>query len=80
MLAPTYFGSSLQLSGSFWIRLRYMKIQIGLVVYHITLVKWPVYLNIVVKFVVLNHDTLTHRPLNQRCMIYHQIDLHLHVN
>jgi succinate-acetate transporter protein len=33
MLAPTYFGSSLPSSGSFWIRLSYMKIQIDLVVY-----------------------------------------------
>jgi hypothetical protein len=35
ILAPTSFGSSLPLSGSFWIRLGYMKIQIDLVVYHI---------------------------------------------
>jgi hypothetical protein len=33
-LAPTCFGSSLPLSGSLWIRLSYMKIQIDLVVYH----------------------------------------------
>jgi hypothetical protein len=42
MLAPTCFGSSLPSLGSCWIRLRYMKIQIGLVVYHIMLVKWSV--------------------------------------
>jgi hypothetical protein len=35
MLAPTCFGSSLPSSGSFWIRLSYMKIQIDMVVYHI---------------------------------------------
>jgi hypothetical protein len=33
-LAPTCFGSSLPSSGSFWIPLSYMKIQIDLVVYH----------------------------------------------
>jgi hypothetical protein len=33
--APTCFGSRLPSSGSFWIRLSYMKIQIDLVVYHI---------------------------------------------
>jgi hypothetical protein len=32
-LAPTCFGSSLPSSGSFWIRLNYMKIQINMVVY-----------------------------------------------
>jgi hypothetical protein len=36
MLAPTCFGSSLPSSGSFWIRLSYVKIQIDMVVYHIT--------------------------------------------
>jgi hypothetical protein len=41
MLAPTCFGSSLPSSGSFWIHLRYVKIQIDMVVYHIMLVKWP---------------------------------------
>jgi hypothetical protein len=46
--APTCFGSSLPSSGSFWIRLSYMKIQIGLVVYHIMLVKWPVCPSVVV--------------------------------
>jgi hypothetical protein len=46
---PTCFGSSLPSSGSFWIRPRYMKIQISLVVYHIMLVKWPVYRSVVVK-------------------------------
>jgi hypothetical protein len=35
MLAPTCFGSSLPYSGSFWIRLSYVKIQIGMVVYHV---------------------------------------------
>jgi hypothetical protein len=35
MLAPTCFGSSLPSSGSFCIRLSYMKIQIDLVVNHI---------------------------------------------
>jgi hypothetical protein len=34
MLAPTCFGSSLPSSGSFWIRLSYVKIQIDMV-YHI---------------------------------------------
>jgi hypothetical protein len=42
MLAPTYFSSCLPSSGSFWIRLSYVKIQIDMVVYHIMLVKWPV--------------------------------------
>jgi hypothetical protein len=35
MLAPTCFGSDLQSSGSFWIRLSYVKIQINMMVYHI---------------------------------------------
>jgi hypothetical protein len=39
ILAPTCFGSSFPSSGSFWIRLSYMKIQIDSVVYHIVLVK-----------------------------------------
>jgi hypothetical protein len=34
-VAPTCLGSSLPSSGSIWIRLSYMKIQIDLVVYHI---------------------------------------------
>jgi hypothetical protein len=33
MLAPTCFGSSLPSSGSFWIRMSYVKIQIDMVVY-----------------------------------------------
>jgi hypothetical protein len=33
MLAPTCFGSSLPSSGSFWIRLSYVKIQICMVGY-----------------------------------------------
>jgi hypothetical protein len=37
MLVSTCFGSSLSSSGSFWIRLSYIKIQIDLVVYHIML-------------------------------------------
>jgi hypothetical protein len=53
MLAPTCFGSSLPSSGSFWIRLSYVKIQIDMVVYHIMLVKWPVCRNVVVQSVVL---------------------------
>jgi hypothetical protein len=51
--ALTCIGSSLPSSGSFSIRLSYMKIQIGLVVYHIMLVKWPVCRSVVVPFVVL---------------------------
>jgi hypothetical protein len=35
MLAPTCFGNSLPSSGSFWICLSYVKIQIDMVVYHI---------------------------------------------
>jgi hypothetical protein len=35
MLASTCFGSSLPSSGSFWIRLSYVKIQIDMVVYYI---------------------------------------------
>jgi hypothetical protein len=35
MLVPTCFDSSLPSSGSFWIRLSYVKIQIDMVVYHI---------------------------------------------
>jgi hypothetical protein len=35
MLAPTCFCSSLPSTGSFWIRLSYVKIQIDMVVYHI---------------------------------------------
>jgi hypothetical protein len=50
MLAPTYFGSSLPSSGSFWIRLSYVKIQIDMVVYHIM---WLSGLCVVVQSVVL---------------------------
>jgi hypothetical protein len=50
MLAPICFGSSLTSSGSFWIRLSCLKIQIGLVVYHIT---WLSGLCVVVQSVVL---------------------------
>jgi hypothetical protein len=39
MLASICFGSSLPSSGSFWIRLSYVQIQIDMVVYHI-LVMW----------------------------------------
>jgi hypothetical protein len=53
MLAATCFGSSLPSSGSFWIRLSYVKIQIDIVVYHIMLVKWPVCRSAVVPSVVL---------------------------
>jgi hypothetical protein len=53
MLAPTCFGSSLPSSGNFWIRLSDMKVQIDLVVYHITLVKWSVCRNVVIQYVVL---------------------------
>jgi hypothetical protein len=35
MLAPTCFGSSLQSSGNFWIRLSYVQIQIDMVAYNI---------------------------------------------
>jgi hypothetical protein len=70
ILAPTYFGSSLSSSGSFWIRLSYTEIQIDLVVYQIMLVKWQVWRRVVVP---------AHRPLNQHYMIYHQIDLYFHV-
>jgi hypothetical protein len=38
ILASTCFGTSLPSTGSFWIRLSYMKIQIDLVIYHIKLV------------------------------------------
>jgi hypothetical protein len=48
ILASICFGSSLPSSGSFWIRLSYMKIQIDLVVYHIMMVKWPVCRSVVV--------------------------------
>jgi hypothetical protein len=61
--APTCFGSSLPSSGSFWIRLSYMKIQIGLVLYHIMLVKW--HMPSAGKHNRRNHNTLAHRPLNQ---------------
>jgi hypothetical protein len=54
--APTCFGNILPSSGSFWIRLSYMKIQIGLVVYHIMLVKWPVCRSVVGPSVRRNHD------------------------
>jgi hypothetical protein len=53
ILVLTCFGSSLPSSGSFWIRLSYMKIQIGLVVYHTMLDKRPVCRSIVVPSVVL---------------------------
>jgi hypothetical protein len=66
ILAPTCFDCSLPSSGSFWIRLIYIKIHIDLVVYHITDNR-------------VNHDTPAHRPLNQHYMIYHQINLHFHV-
>jgi hypothetical protein len=39
ILAPTCFGGSLPSSGSFWIRLSYVKIQIDMVVYHTVLFK-----------------------------------------
>jgi hypothetical protein len=52
--ASTCFGSSLPSSMSFRIRLSYMKIQIGLVVYHIKLVKWPVCQSVVVTVRTLN--------------------------
>jgi hypothetical protein len=51
--APTCIGSSLSSSWSFSIRLSYMKIQIGFVVHHIMLVKWPVCWSVVVPSVVL---------------------------
>jgi hypothetical protein len=35
MLAPTCFSISLPSSGSFWIHLSYVKMQIDMVVYHI---------------------------------------------
>jgi hypothetical protein len=53
-LAPTCFGINLPSSGSFRIRLSYMKIHIDLVVYHIMFRR--------------NHDTPAHRPLNQHYM------------
>jgi hypothetical protein len=53
MLAPTCFGSSLLYSGSFWIRLSYVQIQIDMVVYHIMWLKWPVCRSVVVPSVVL---------------------------
>jgi hypothetical protein len=77
-LAPSCFGSSLPSSGSFWIRLSYMKIQIDLVVYRIILVKWPVCWSVVVSW-RWTHNTPAHTPLNQHYMIYHQIDLYFHV-
>jgi hypothetical protein len=93
ILAPTCFGSSLPSSGNFWIHLSCMKIQIDLVVYHIMLVMWPVCWSVAPSVSLpaeciccetrkhnrLNHNTPAHRPLNQRYIIYHQIDLHFHV-
>jgi hypothetical protein len=49
ILAPTCCGSSQPSSGSFWIRLSYIKIQIDLVVYSRVLVKWPVCRSVVVQ-------------------------------
>jgi hypothetical protein len=51
--AATCFSNSLSSSGSVWICLSYMNIHIDLVVYHIMLVKWPVYWSVVVPSVVL---------------------------
>jgi hypothetical protein len=73
MLASTPFGSSLPSSGSFWIRLNYVKIHINIVVYHIMLIKWPVCRSVVVQSVVFP------RPPNQHYMINHHIDLYFHV-
>jgi hypothetical protein len=65
MLAPTCFGSSLPSSGSFWIRLSYMKNtdRYGGLSYNV--VKWPVCRGV---------NTLTHRPLNHIC-IFHVIQM-----
>jgi hypothetical protein len=52
-LALMCFGSSLPSSGSFWIRLSFVKIQVDMVVYHVTLVKWPVCRIVMVQCVVL---------------------------
>jgi hypothetical protein len=80
MLAPTCFGSSLPSSGSFWIRLNYeyVKIQIDLVVYHITLVKWPVCRNIVVQSVVLPSCVSAGKPISNRTNIirkFHTVNI-----
>jgi hypothetical protein len=56
MLAPTCFGSSLPSSGSFWIRLSYVKIQISMAVYHIM---WLNGLCVGMSWFRLNHDTPT---------------------
>jgi hypothetical protein len=66
--APTCFGSSLPSSGSFWIHLSYMKIQIDLVVHHIILVKGPVCRSVVVPSVVLPssaYPTIYDKPTNR---------------
>jgi hypothetical protein len=70
ILAPTCFDCSLLSSESFWIRLSYMKIQIDLVVYHIMCG----YVACVSECHGWNHNTPTHRPLNQHYMIFYQID------
>jgi hypothetical protein len=47
MLAPTCFGSSLPSSGSFWIRLSYVKIQVDIDLY------FHVCRSVVVEYIVL---------------------------
>jgi hypothetical protein len=66
MLAATCFGSSLPSSGSFWIRLSYVKIQIDMVVYHIMWLSVTECHGSVSagKHNTPNHDTPSHRPLN----------------
>jgi hypothetical protein len=64
MLAPTCFGNSLPSSGSFWIRLSYVKIQIDIVVYHIMWLSSLCVGSVVVQSVVLPswvHTTDTSR-------------------
>jgi hypothetical protein len=63
ILSATCFGSTLPSSGSFWIRMSYIKIQIDWVVHHIILVKWPVCRSVVVPSVVL--PSWEYTPLNR---------------
>jgi hypothetical protein len=62
-----------------------MKIQIGLLIYHTILVKWPVYLGVVVPSLVLpswvtdGTTTLRHTGHLTNIMIYQQTDLYFQV-
>jgi hypothetical protein len=79
ILAPTCFDSSLPSSGSFWIHLSYMKIQIDLVVYNVMLVKRPVCRSVEVPSFAFPTEQDVRNHEYQYHMINHDIDLYFHV-